>query len=477
MFRTLRSRLIFSHLLPIMIITPLIAVTLVYVIETRFLLQSLTQNLADDAKLLARMSQVEYQVWGDEAYFEGVLSRLQLDPAIQVMFIDHSGRLLYTTDPNAKNLGTFTLRSDAFSQAISGHDSVQTNYSGLKMKNITIDVYSPVYGPQNQMIGVVRLNYQIGSLLEQFSQLRIIIIGVTVAGLLLGVILGSILALSISRPIRRVTDAVYDLALGVRSESLPETGTVEIRDLSRSVNYLVAQTKSMEKARRQLLANLVHEIGRPLGAIRSAIHSLSTGAADDPQMLTELTKGLEETTKRMQIVLDELAGLHDQVLGTLELNLEPIALSEWLPVILSTWREAAREKGVEWIEEIPSDLPTVMVDDMRMAQVVGNLASNAIKYTPSGGKVIVRAGADKKKYWISFLDNGLGISDEEQQRIFEPFYRGDQGRRIKQGMGLGLSIARNLVLAHQGRIEVRSKLGEGSEFTVWLPMEQRTSIN
>jgi len=214
----------------------------------------------------------------------------------------------------------------------------------------------------------------------------------------------------------------------------------------------------------------VHELGRPLGALRSAIHALSKGAGDDPQLLHDLTMGMDEETARLQHVLEDLAHLHDQVLGTLEMNLTPIALSEWLPRMLVPWQEAALEKKLEWKAEIPADLPTVLADPVRLAQIVGNLASNAVKYTPAGKSVGVTAGAEADWVWVRVSDTGPGILPEEQGRVFEPFYRGNTGRRIKQGMGLGLSIARDLALAHGGRLEVESQPGGGSRFTVWMPV-------
>jgi two-component system sensor histidine kinase BaeS len=226
----------------------------------------------------------------------------------------------------------------------------------------------------------------------------------------------------------------------------------------------------MELARRQLLANLVHELGRPLGAVRSAIHALSKGAGDDPQLLSDLTTGMDEETARLQHVLEDLAHLHDQVLGTLEMNLKPIDLSDWLPRMLLPWQQAAHEKKLEWRAEIPPGLPTVQADPVRLAQIIGNLASNAVKYTPAGRSVSVTAGIDGNWVWVRVSDSGPGISPEEQRRIFDHFYRGDQGRRIKQGMGLGLSIARDLAVAHGGRLEVESQPGAGSTFTVWLPV-------
>ena len=206
-------------------------------------------------------------------------------------------------------------------------------------------------------------------------------------------------------------------------------------------------------------------------SLRSAIQALAKGAGDDPQLLSDLTTGMDEETARLQNILEELAHLHDQILGSLELHSESVDLGEWLPIVILPWSEAAAEKRLDWQTEIPSDLPTIEVDRLRFAQVIGNLLSNAIKYTPSGGRVDISAGRNDGALWIRIADNGPGIPDEEHEKIFQPFYRGDQGRRIKQGMGLGLSIARDLTIAHGGYIDLETQPGEGSAFTIWLPLE------
>jgi signal transduction histidine kinase len=103
---------------------------------------------------------------------------------------------------------------------------------------------------------------------------------------------------------------------------------------------------------------------------------------------------------------------------------------------------------------------------------VENLVSNAIKYTRSGGTISIAAGAKDHEVWIQVKDNGSGITPDEQQHIFEPFYRGNPGKRFKQGMGLGLSIARDLIEAHGGSISLESEPGKGSTFTIHLPMER-----
>jgi signal transduction histidine kinase len=319
-------------------------------------------------------------------------------------------------------------------------------------------------------VGIVRVTYQIDSVYELFWQMRLLILFVLGGGLLLGVVISLILALNINRPVQNVTTALYDVAAGTRSEPLPERGSTELREQARAVNHLVARLHDLEQARRQLLANLVHELGRPLGALRSAIHALSTGAAQDPQLLHDLTTGMDEETIRLQNVIEDLTHLHDQDLGALELQRETLPLGTWLPRVLASWRQAAEEKHLHWEVSLPADLPTILADPVRLAQVIGNLVDNAIKYTPPGHAVTITAGQEAEQAWVRVTDTGSGIMPEEQALIFTPFYRGKHAKRIQQGMGLGLSIARDLAEAHNGQITLESTPGQGSQFTLWLPL-------
>jgi len=469
MLNSLRNRLILSHILPILIVIPLAGIALFYLIETQFLLPNLAEDITADARYLAEVSRADYELFGNPIFVANMLERLRLDPAIQIMFLNPQGELLYSTDSADISQFERQVEVDGLDQALEGEEIVQTNYSISRLRGALVDVLTPVLDDNQQVIGVVRVSYQSAALFELLSQLRRLILWVLVLGLGLGALLGLGFALNLSRPIQRVTHAMYDLAQGRTSEQLIVQGPHEIRDLADSVNFLVERLHSLEQARRQLLANLVHELGRPLGALRSAIQAIGKGAGSDPQLLSDLASGMDGEAERMQAILEELAHLHDQVLGTLELHCEQIKLSEWLPSTLLPWRQAAQEKRLAWEESIPSDLPIISADPGRLAQVVGNLASNAVRYTPLGGQVTISTGDQDGQVWIRVTDNGPGISVEDQARIFIPFYRGDQGRRIKQGMGLGLSIANDLAIAHGGRIEVESTPGSGSQFTVWLP--------
>jgi signal transduction histidine kinase len=179
--------------------------------------------------------------------------------------------------------------------------------------------------------------------------------------------------------------------------------------------------------------------------------------------------------ENLQRLLDDLAHLHEQVLGPLELDLQKISLSQWLPTILRPWEEAARQKGIKWVVLLPTNLPAVQVDPTRFSQIIGNLISNAIKFTPAGGQIDLSAGMQAGKLWFRVSDNGPGIAIDEHEKIFNPFYRGQQKTRLSEGMGLGLSIIRDLVQAHQGTVILESELGKGSRFTIFSALSPRVS--
>jgi signal transduction histidine kinase len=267
-----------------------------------------------------------------------------------------------------------------------------------------------------------------------------------------------------------ITGVAYGTPVTLKPDAMPR----EFGAALAAVTDLQTRLQESETTRKRLLANLVHELGRPLGALQAAIHALRQGADQDPALRDELLQGMDLQVERLKPLLDNLASLHGGLSGALELQQAPVNLNEWLPKTIVTWREAAEQKGLVWLQEIPSSLPVVNLDANRMAQALGNLLSNAIKYTPEGGTITVSAGEHARHVWIAVQDTGMGISPEDQQHIFDPLYRGNPAaesatNRFPQGRGLGLSIARDVVTAHGGSIRVESMLREGSRFTIILP--------
>jgi signal transduction histidine kinase len=462
MFRSLRNRLIFSHILPALLIIPLMGATMVYILETRLLLPMIYQNLGKEASLMAEMTRNQPIFWQNRIAAQALVNGVSpyLNGKVSLLTLD--GHLLASTDQS----GTGTSRLDLPDLS----DIRQGEVLGLQNGPLA-EALTPVYDLNGHRIGIIRMSTQLVSVSDQVYQLRYLLGFVLLLGVLAGIGLGSYLAFGINRSIQSVTRSIQALAQGNWQAHVEEQSTEEMRVLAEAVNTLVDKLHGLEKSRRQLLANLVHELGRPLGAIRSAIQALLHGADKDPQLSSDLLTGMDDETLRLQHLLDDLAGLHDQILGRMELNRTAVPLNDWLVSTLSPWEADARQKGLDWATDVPSNLPIVTMDPDRMAQAMGNVLSNAIKFTPAGGNVSISAKFEAGWLSIQVRDSGPGIPSEERGMIFQPFYRGSQGKRIVEGMGLGLSIARDILIAHGGEIQVDGTPGAGSAFTLKIPAE------
>ncbi len=466
--RTLRGRLILSHVLPLLFIVPIVGVALAYILETQILLTGLSAELEQRAALTADMALDQPAIWRDATQAQHFVTFFSIHSQSQVMLFDPYGKLLASSEPShTANLGQ-SLELPNLPAALAGQRQVNVNYTTQVQAEI-VQVLMPVVGPNQQILGVVRLSQYLADVEDQFMRLRYLIAGILALELLLAAAVGLAVALRLGRSLQRVTDAIYGVAAGQEWVSLPEEGPEEIRTLLRAFNTLIERLHVLEESRRRLLANLVHELGRPLGALQSGVQALLSGAEEDPALRHELLEGMDTQVHRLRPLLDSLTDLHDQVLGTLELNRQPVALGDWLRRTVTPWRQAAHDQGLHWHMEIPDSLPVLMIDPNRMAQVLGNLLSNAIKYTPDG-TISVEASVWDSGVSIVVADTGIGILPAEQAQIFEPFYRSQRDKRFPQGMGLGLSIARDLVLAHGGQLTVDSIPGEGSRFRIWLPV-------
>jgi signal transduction histidine kinase len=314
------------------------------------------------------------------------------------------------------------------------------------------------------------VSQNLDDLSSSLDTLRRIIAGTLGVELLLAGCIGLLLALRLERPIRKTSDAILQIAEGGSTDEIKEEGPREMRALAATVNYLTRELNAQEALRNRMLANVVHELGRPLGAIHSAIYAIIQGAAEDDATRDELLHGMDREIQGMQILLEDLTLIKGQLDKPLELDLKPVELSAWLVSTLLPWRSAALDKGITWKTDIPKDLPTITLDPHRMSQALGNLLSNAIKYTPPEGKIDLSAGRTAHEAWISVRDTGLGISLDEQDKVFEPFYRSTKERRFPQGLGLGLTIARELIDAHGGDLKIESAPDEGSKFTITIPL-------
>lgn len=459
--KSLRGRFILSHLLPLLIVIPMFGLVLLYLLETQVRLDTLTNDIASQASMVAQATGSHRGIWSDAAEAENFLQDMSNQVDGQVAIFRPSGDLLVSNNPAAEAV---IITESQFV----GTDGAQVTYLLNQQQLI---VTQPIYDNVNrELLGLVRIDQELGGVSDRFQQLRSLVLWAVGIELLLGVCLGLILALRLEEPLRTITAAVGEIATSERVNPIPEKGPLELRNLAASVNGLVERLHMLEETRKRLLANLVHELGRPLGALHAAAQALRGGADQEPALRQELLEGIELQIDNLQPLLNDLAQLHGQLLGTLELERQLVDLSDWLPPLLAPWQASAQEHGLAWQTEIPADLPELFIDQQRIAQALGNIINNAIKYTPPDGRIEITAGPTAQEMFIRITDNGIGMSAEELARIFEPFYRGSKHKRFPQGLGVGLTIARDIVQAHHGRVEVSSREDEGTTFTLYLPL-------
>ena len=247
------------------------------------------------------------------------------------------------------------------------------------------------------------------------------------------------------------------------------SGTVEDEGLL-VVFVDVTELRRLESLRRDFVANASHELRTPIAAVRSATETLRSGALDDPSAAIRFVDIIDRNAQRLQSLLEDMLELSKLESNEFKLKRDRVELGRVVPIVLALFRERAEKKGVRLGAELPPKQTAVEGDARALEHVLSNLVDNAVKYCPSGTRVVVSAAEDEDRVKLVVTDSGPGIAAEHLPRVFERFYRVDAGRsRDVGGTGLGLSIVKHMVEAMRGRVAVESEVGRGSTFTVSLP--------
>jgi len=295
-------------------------------------------------------------------------------------------------------------------------------------------------------------------------------VGATVIALLLG----ALLARTISRPVRELTTATQVIAQGELGHQVPVRSKDELGQLAASFNQMSADLAQSTALRRQMTADIAHELRTPLSVIMGYTEALSERKLEGTPETFDI---LHEETRHLSRLVEDLRTLSLVDAGELPLTRRTVAPQALLERAASAYAVQAQRQEVSLQVGADQGLPEIEVDPDRMAQVLGNLVSNALHYTPAGGEILLsagccheRSGSHPDRLCLSIRDTGAGIAPEDLPHIFDRFYRGGESRHKEQGeSGLGLAIAKSLVEAHGGTISAESALGEGTTFTISLP--------
>lgn len=233
----------------------------------------------------------------------------------------------------------------------------------------------------------------------------------------------------------------------------------------------VTELRRLERVRQEFIANASHELRTPLTAIRGYVESLLEGAVEEPARARPFLEVIARHAERMSRLVDDLMDLSNIETGRLQLDRQPVPLSQMGEQVVALHHDVASKKGIALQLEIPPDLPAVLADRDRLQQILINLVDNAIKFTPAGHVTLSAHKASSTLVEVAVADTGTGIPSMDLSRVTERFYRVDRGRAREQGgTGLGLSIVKHLVHAHGGELNIESELGRGTRATFTLPI-------
>jgi len=315
--------------------------------------------------------------------------------------------------------------------------------------------------------GVVYMGKDASDREQLLRQFRVIFAGIMVPVALTGLAAGLIMARRLLKPIQDLIDTVRAIDTGRMDARVPSDGVNdELSELARLFNSMLDKIRSLIDGMREALDNVAHDLRTPATRTLAAVE-VAAATRTDPEELREALLDCAEETRRMVDMLGALMDVSEAETGAMRLRLGSADMAGLINETVELYQYVAEEKGVALAADVRGRLP-VMADAGRMRQVLGNLLDNAVKYTPAGGSVAVRAGRAGAAVSVTVADTGEGIGPEDIPRIFDRLYRADKSRS-KRGLGLGLSLVRAVLTAHGGSIEVESAPGAGSRFTFTLP--------
>ncbi|MDW8069730.1 MAG: ATP-binding protein [Anaerolineae bacterium] len=289
----------------------------------------------------------------------------------------------------------------------------------------------------------------------------------TFVGIALALGAGTLVFSRLVRPLQALRQASRRIAAGDFHARIPSRETGELGEVAQAFNRMAEALAQAEQQRRQMLADIAHELRTPLGIMQGHLEALMDGVL--PLELEQIAQ-IHDEVRHLARLVEDLRLLTLAEAKQLRLDRELVDLKRLIEESVDGIALQAAEKGIHLEVQLPGELPLVLADPIRLRQVLMNLLTNAVRYTPPGGQVTVKAQVHGDVVRISVRDTGVGIAPEDLPHVFDRFYRVEKSRaRSDGGSGLGLAIVKHLVEAHGGRVGVESAPGEGAHFFFTLP--------
>ena len=462
-FRSLRLRLVLLMLLFGMLPCFIMRMLILKNYEDRAVSVRIAEIQNQCTILSNQLSKSDYFVNSAQQSTLVELSQLSTIYGGRIMVIDNHFRIVH--DTYQLDEGKTMVSEDV----IRCYQESGTSYYDAKSRYIEITV--PVMDVENEnTIGVMLMSISTDNIVDSLEVLEDTSMMVLLTILAILIAASYLLAFLTVRPFRRVTQAIEGIAGGHDSEKLGREAYTETEQMAEAFNKMLSRFKVLDESRQEFVSNVSHELRTPITSMKVLADSLL--AQDDVpiEMYKEFMLDMSQEIEREDKIINELLTLVKMDKTAMNLNIKSESINDVLERSLKRLRPIAALQDIELILESHRAV-VAEVDRVLLSLAISNLIENAIKYNRDEGHVHVSLDADYKFFKIIIEDSGIGIAEEEQEHIFERFYRVDKSHsREIGGTGLGLAIARNAIAMHRGTITVQSEEGEGTTFTVQVPL-------
>lgn len=346
------------------------------------------------------------------------------------------------------------------------------NTSFYDKKNHYIEITSPITRTgSEEIVGVLLATISTDTIEDSLRILQAkgsVIFGTAI---ILVLAMAVLFADRVVRPLKRICSGIENVSEGYEDESLQVNTYRETRQISEAFNKMLARWKTLDSSRDEFVSNVSHELKTPLASMKVLADSLVTQDYVPNELYKEFMEDItKEIDRENDIINDLLTLVRMDKSAQNVLSIKPVNMNSLLEQLLKRLKPLAERKNIEIVLESFRPV-SAEIDEVKMTLALSNLVENAIKYNYEDGWVHVSLNADHKFFYVTVADSGIGIPKEDQDHIFERFYRVDKSHsREIGGTGLGLAIARNAVIMHRGSIKVYSSPGEGTTFTVRVPL-------
>ena len=381
----------------------------------------------------------------------------------------YSGRIIVTDsrlnivyDSYALENGKTLVSAEAI-EALQGNEKTYTDSEAM-----TVELSRPIGSEPVQGVLIIRFSTAESQELAEVLDLGLKL--VAVIGILVLIVVALFFASSLTRPFGRITQSLHHISEGYTADRVDIGGFSELDRVSDSFNEMLSRINTLEESRQEFVSNVSHELKTPITSIKVLADSLINQPDAPIEMYREFMSDINSEVDRESKIISDLLALVKLDRKNGDMHIAEVNINELLELLLKRLHPIAQTADIELIYESYREV-LAEVDEVKLSLALSNLIENGIKYNRPGGNVRVFLNADHRFFMIKVSDTGIGIPENELDRIFDRFYRVDKMRsRETGGTGLGLAITRSVVLMHHGLIRVESTEGEGTVFTVKIPL-------